>query len=507
MRTEKSFKNLAYAVLLQIVSSLLSFSIRYVLVHVLGKEAVSLNGLFTEVIAMLSLAELGVGTAIVYNLYKPLRENDEEKLAQLMNLFKTAYRIIALVVFSAGLLLLPFVHLLVSKINIELWYLRLIYFLFLLQTSLSYLFSYKGMLITADQKGYVVSRYSLIVKVLFAGLSIAVLLLTKNYIAYLLLQIASTLTGNFVVSCIVSRRYQFLRRRDRLPAEERKQVFANIKNIFIGTLSGKIVNSTDNILISTMVGTLYIGAYSSYTMLVNALKNLIVQFRNATTGSMGDLLAEGNHKQTELVLRRLTFITFVPTLIASVGIYTVSTPFIRLIYGEDYTLPTAVVFIIALNMFIYLIKNPLWEAVGVSGLFAQDKNISIAGDVVNLVVSILLGQIIGIAGILIGTICTLVTEHILKIRLFFGKYLQQDAGPYVKLLLTETAVGLFCILGSGLICSLLPVSNLYLQILAYGICSEAFTIGLLFLLFRKTPEFKYSVDTVKALLSGQRKSR
>lgn len=496
-RTACSLKNLVYGGITQAVSSLLSFVSRFALIHIMGLEAVSLNGLFTEVIAMLSLAELGVSTAITYHLYKPLREHDEEKLAQLMNFFKTAYRLIALTIFIIGLLLLPYIHLLVTRMEVELWYLRLIYFLFLVQTALSYLFSYKGSLISADQKSYVVSQCTLAVRVLSTTLSIVFLVLTKNYIIYLLFQISAVLGSNIAVSIRVNRRYPLLKRKDRLPAEERRQAFTDIRYLFIGVLSGKITNSTDNILISTLVGTLYVGAYGGYTAIINAMKSLLMQIHLATSGSMGDLVAEGNLEKMDHVLRRLTFITFCPTVFAAVAIYTISTPFIRLVYGEMYLMPMEVVFLCVLNFFIYLIKNPLWSLMAVSGLFAENKNISLAGDGLNLLVSILLGRKLGIVGILLGTSCTLLLQCILKTRLLFRKFLNLSGGPYILLVIKEAVVCVVCILTAQALCIRLPISNLYLQILGYGICSTAITAAVFFLAFSSAPEFAFVMETVK----------
>ena len=232
MRVEKSLKNLIYGCVSQTVFSLYGFVMRFALIHTLGVEAVSLNGLFTEVLAMLSLAEMGVGYAIVYHLYVPLREKDERKLAQLMNLYKTAYRFIALVIFAAGLCLLPFVHLFVSRMEIDLGYLRLIYFLFLVQTASSYLWSYKSSLFSADQKGYMTVRCSLLIRGAFHAVNIVFLLLTRNYIVYLLIQILSTLAVNLAISRKADGQYPFLRRRSSCPKERRSR-FSVISNIYL----------------------------------------------------------------------------------------------------------------------------------------------------------------------------------------------------------------------------------------------------------------------------------
>ncbi len=500
MRTQRSLKNLIYGGLSQAVYSLLNFVVRFALIHTLGIEAVSLNGLFTEVIAVLSLAEMGVGSAIVYHLYAPLKDQDEERLAKLMNLFRSAYRLIALAIFVIGLVLLPFVHRLVSRMEIDLNYLRLIYFLFLLQTASSYLFSYKTALLNADQKVYVISQCTMAVRIVSTGLSIAFLTATKNYIVYLLIQIAAVLSTNIAISIRADRQYPFLKRRDRLPAAEKKEVLSNVKYLFVVVLSGKITNSTDNILISTMVGTLRVGAYGSYTMIVNALNSILLQIHHATTGSIGNLVAEGDHCHTESVLRRLTFITYCPTVFSAVGIYVVSTPLIRLVFGEEYLLAMPVVFVCTMNFCIYLIKNPLWAVMSVSGLFAENKNISVTGDILNLFVSILLGKWLGIAGILLGTSCTLVVQHVLKTRLLFQRFLHLPARAYVSLISRELACCAVCMLTAQGVCAMLPIANPYWQIVVYGVCAELMAVGINMLFFYRMQEFDYAFKMGRAVL-------
>ena len=294
-----------------------------------------------------------------------------------------------------------------------------------------------------------------------------------------------------------------MKRKEKLPCAEAKEVLANIKYLFIEVLSGKITNSTDNILISTMVGTLHIGAYSCYTMLIHAMSSLMIQLHHATTGSIGNLVAEGNNNYTETVLRRLTFITYCLTIVGVVGIYTVSTPFIHLLYGKDYLLPMPVVFVCVMNLLIYCIKNPLWYMMTVSGLFAQNKNISLTGDFLNLMVSILLGRKLGILGILLGTSCTLIIQYALKGWVLFHRFLYVDGMKYIALVMKILCTGIVCILCAQAVCIRLMVSNLYFQVLLYGFCSVAITIGINFMAFHSNREFQYAVDIIKSLLGGR----
>ena len=197
-RTEKSIKNIATAMIVQVITLLLSFVTRTLLVKSLGVESVSLNGLFTEVISMLSLTELGVGSAIIYNLYKPLAQGDEEKICQLMRLFKVAYRVIALATFVIGCSLIPIINLLVKDISYSDNYVRIVYFLFVVQTSTSYLFSYKVSLLNADQRKFIHSIINVAVKCVCTGISAIVLFTTYNFILYLLVVIVFNFMTNVI---------------------------------------------------------------------------------------------------------------------------------------------------------------------------------------------------------------------------------------------------------------------------------------------------------------------
>ena len=498
MRVERSIKNFIYGGIAQVASSCLSFLTRMVLIRTLGAEAVSLNGLFTEVIAMLSLAEMGVGTAITYNLYKPLRDHNEKKLAELINLFKNAYRAISALIFTVGLCILPYVHLFVSRIRIDLGYLRLVYFFFLVQTASSYLFSYKASLLYADQKMYIVSKYTMIIKMLMAGFSILILILTRKYLIYLFCQIITTLAVNILISRKADCLYPFLKRSDRLSVEERKSVFSNIRHLFIANLSGKITNSTDNILISMLVGTLHIAAYGSYSMLTNSFSAVMTQLNSATSGSVGNLMAEGDKRHMDEVLRRLTFVTYCPAILCANGVCCASTAFVSILFGKEYILPQPVVAVLSFNFFISLIKNPLWQMMQVSGLFARDKNISIAGSTINLILSVVLGSRYGIIGILLGTTSTYLVQIILKIKLLYRDFFFLSGGKYSFLIARLSLAYLSSAVLSHFLGRWFTVTlNIYQEFLIRGVISVVVAGSLTVLLFGHSEEMKYAVQLWK----------
>lgn len=496
-RTYKSIRNVKWGVILQLVGILTKFITRTVFVKTLGMDFNGLNGLFTEVISMMSLAEMGVGTAVTYNLYKPLAEKDNEALKRLMGLFKKAYRIIGFVMLGLGLLLSPFIHLIVRDVPFERDYIRLIFLLFTAQTAFSYFFAYKRSLLNADQNNYIVSIFSAAFNVLLMALSVGILLLTGNYVAYLIIQIAVTVVSNAVISLYADRRYPFLRKTSMVNKQERKSVLANIKHIFIGTLSGKITTSTDNILISVLISTHLTGIYSNYSLIMNSVSNLFCRMTESLSGGFGNLLATEDGAHAEHVFRRISFLFSAAGMLVSVVLYSVMTPFVKLWIGENGVIGRGTLFVCAVNVFFFIAREPLWKFVEVSGLFARDKNISIAGSAINLVVSVALGMSWGMTGIFIGTTCTLVIQIVLKVRLLYGKRLSMNWLPCAVRWLKVSLLTCGSMLLSGLVCSKTGLSAPLTDIAVKLLIGAAVPLVIICIFYGKTEEFSYAVNMIK----------
>ena len=431
-RTEKSLRNFIFAVASQVITVALSFITRTCLIYCLGIEAVSINGLFTEVITALSLAELGVGSAIVYNLYKPLAEGDHQKVSQLMNLFRKAYRIIALATLVIGISLTPWLQFFIRDLSYDISYIRVIYLMFVFQSVVSYLFSYKLALLEADQNSYIVTKISTIFRIIGTILILIILVTTKKYIFFLGANILLVILTNAYASHVVDKKYPYINKNERLPKEERTQIFGNIRNIFVKQFAGRVVDSTDNILISTLVSTLLVGYYSNYLVVIGVFKQLADKMMAAATASMGNLYVTERTENKIETLNRLTFIFYVFASIASVGTFACVQPFIKLWLGDNYLLDYSVVAILCLLLVTEITYQPLSTAMHLSGYFEIGRNISFVSAVMNLAVSIVLGMKIGLIGIFIGTMCTYTIEIIAKVHYLFKLYFKENSIQYVS---------------------------------------------------------------------------
>ena len=494
-RTEKSIRNFIFAVAAQAVTVALSFITRTCLIYYLGIEAVSINGLFTEVITALSLAELGVSSAIVYNLYKPLSEGDHQKVSQLMNLFRKAYRIIALVTLVIGGSLTPWIQYFIRDLSYDINYIRIIYLMFVLQSAVSYLFSYKIALLEADQNAYIFTKISTIFRIFGTILILIILVATKKYIVFLGTNILLVIATNAYASHVVNRKYPYLDKKERLPKEERAQIFGNIRNIFVKQFAGRVVDSTDNILISTLVSTLLVGYYSNYLVVIGVFKQLADKMMSAAMASMGNLFVTEKTESKVETLTRLTFIFFVFASIASVGVFACVQPFIKLWLGEEYLLDYSVVTILCILLVTEITYKPLSSALHLSGFFAIGRNISFVSAVVNLAVSIVLGMKIGMIGIFIGTMCTYTIEIIAKVHYLFKLYFQEDSFQYICFWLRM----LFVFISEIII---IYFVNMYLHFSALpafvfnGFLSILLTFAMITLVFCRTDAFIYSKHLV-----------
>lgn len=499
-RIQNSVKNVSYGLIVAVLNTVASFVSRTILVKTLGLEILGINGLFTEVIAMLSLAELGVGMAIIYSLYKPIHNNDYSQISKLMSLYKSAYTTIAGVTLVLGIGLTPFIHNLISDINYPLRYIQLIFSLFVVRTASTYFFSYKTALLNADQKQYIVSLTTAIIKLIFTGIIVFVLIISHNYVVYLVMLIIQNLVTNFILSLYVDKKYPWIDYKEKLTRSERNKVFSDIKNIFIKRISGVITSSTDNVLISTLVSTLQVGLYSNYVLLFSVIRTLKQQFTNGIAASIGNLSISSEVQHCVVVLKRLTFLYFLFGIIMASGLMAVSGTFIAIWLGKEFVMPYSIINVAIFNLYFEICCEPLWQYLETSGLFKSDKNIAIIGSTINLIISIVLGIKIGISGILVGTVCTQVVQMILKARLIFQKNFHISPWSYFALWIRMILAYMALIFIQYFLIGNIIIENIYIEFLAKGSIAVGVAIVLVILFFAKTDEYSYSKRLFIALI-------
>lgn len=491
-RTKNVTINSLVSLLCQVFNLFFNFLTRTVFIKILGAEYLGVNGLFTNILTILSFAELGIGNAIVFNLYKPLAQNDKKKIASLMLLYKKAYTVIGLFVLGAGILITPFLNIIIkTKPNIS-ENISVLYILFLLNTVVSYFFVYKKNIIIADQKNYItliVTQVTTIVRVI---LQTVFLLLTHNFVVYLILQIVCTLIENFVCSALADKMYPCLNETKpiQLPKSETQSIFADVKALAIYKFGSVILNGTDNILISMLLSVRDVGLASNYTLLINSANSILGRIIEAFTASVGNLNTESNPKKQYDVFKKIMFISSWIYGFAAVGIYLVSKDFIIAWIGEDYILGSLVVFAICFDFYVKGVQAAPYMYRTTLGLFVQGKWAAVIAAAVNLILSVILCKFIGLAGIFIATpISRLVSTGIIDPYLIYKRTFKRNVVEYFGMYVGYLLLFILITIASNLVIDRILISGWMGVVVKAIIITVIFNIIMVIVFFR-TKMFK-----------------
>lgn len=404
-RTSNSIKNIKSGFIVQFVNKFMSFISRSVFIYCLNTEYLGVNGLFSNVLSILSFAELGIGSAIIYNMYKPVATNDIEKVKSLMKLYKKTYNLIGIIIFVLGLCLIPFMGYIVTDVPNIKENIIFIYLLFLFDTASSYFFTYKKSIIIANQKQSVINNIDSIFYLLRNVIQIIFLFMTRNFIIYLCIQILGTFLENVYISHKANKMYPYLKERNikALKKSERKHIFENVKSLAIYQFGAVVMNGTDNILISAMLGVSIVGLVSNYTLILNSVKQVISTALNGLTASVGNLNATSNNEKKEIVYLQLTFAYYILYSFCSLAFICIINPFVNIWLGNKYVMSFSIALALGLTLFIEGIRMPGFMFRTTLGLFEKSKFTPYIGAITNIILSIILCKFCGLVGIFIAT--------------------------------------------------------------------------------------------------------
>lgn len=389
----------------QIITNLMMFLCRTIFIKLLGENYLGVNGLFSNILGMLSLAELGITPAIVYALYKPVAQKDEKRIAQYMNFYKKAYWLIATVIAVIGLSLVPFLEFFI-KDSSGIQHLRFIYIIMLSTNALSYLFAYKTQIFIVDQKNYVTVLFQNAFLIVQNIVQIVVLYYTRNFIIYILVQFVTTMLCNILLYCKAQREYTFLKKYKRLKLDKQsiKDVYQKVRATMMHKLGGFILNSTDNLVLSAYVGLGAVGLYSNYVMIIGIIQSYMRQVFSAVSASIGNLVATTGEKRQYEVFRMTYFVSFCLHCFCFACFWTLFEPFITLWIGAHYVLDKGTVFVVLVNFYLYGTQGAIDSFVNASGLFWRTRYKPVFECLINLGVSVYLAKTMGIIGVFIGTL-------------------------------------------------------------------------------------------------------
>lgn len=505
-RTTNTILNFTSSIAGQLIAIIMQFAVRTVFINTLGKSYLGINGLFSNILSMLSLAEMGVGSAIIFKLYEPLTKNDKARIKSLMNFYMIVYRYIGLVVSIIGIMLIPVLPIIIKDYE-KLHALGIntvfIFFLYLFDSVASYLFfAYKSAIIKADQKEYYINLISYIFTIGVGVLQIVSLLIWGRFEIYVVITVLKTIIQNLMIASYANKKYPFLIERDKLKLDshEAKSIFKDCGALFIYKVNNVVVKSTDNIVLSAFIGLDYVALYSNYLIFYTTIRGMIVKVFNSVAHSIGNLHAIGDTQKEYKVFESTMYISHIIGGTAFVGIFVVSDEVIRAWLGDSWIIVQPFAFLMGLEIYTASIKQALAKYRTAYGLFRQGWARPLVGMIINLVLSIYLVNYLGISGVLVGTIiadwatCVWFDPLILH-NIGFKK--EFSVGVYFLKFIRNTIIVLFVGLIDYLVCTNFIVGCGWISVIVHTIiCGITVPLCLLIMSY-KTQEAQYLLNLTK----------
>jgi O-antigen/teichoic acid export membrane protein len=432
-RTEYSVKNAYISSISRIAAILMGYMVRVVFTHTLSESYVGINGLFTNILNLLALSELGIDSAITYALYRPIAESKRDEQKSLLRLCRRYYRMAAMAVILIGLLALPFMYLLIKN-QTQMENLILIYLLYLLNPALSYLLIYKKSLIDANQLYYIGIFYQTVFWVIQDILQIIILLTTKNFILFLLVFLLGTIGGNICISGKANQLYPYVKEKNVKPLEriKRKEIAKNIQAMFLHKIGNIAVNNTNNLILSSFVGIISSGIYSNYYLIIQSVNQMLSQMFKGLTASIGSLAVTRNVGRVKKVYETAFFISHWMYGLGAICLYELLEPFILISFGKSYLFSREIALILCIIFFITGMKDATLIFRDSLGLFRYDKYISILCAALNLIISILLVRQYHTIGVFAGALASLLlTSAWLEPFVLYKFYLKLSFYPFL----------------------------------------------------------------------------
>lgn len=495
MRTKNSILNVITGIATQLLLALVGFVSRRVFVMQLGIDMQGINATLTSIITMLSVTELGIGTAIMCNLYKPLEEKNVPKIVALMQLYSKVYKVIAGIVLGLGIIVAPFVPKIVNEPDlVSNSYIISVFMLFLADVIVSYLFVYKRSIIIADQKNYIVTLAHLFSAVLMNIAQVVVLILTKNFVLFLVFKIFFRLVENIILAYIANKKYPYIVTKEKYKVEKdiTSNIVGNTKALALHYIGNYLITGTDSLIIQRFLGSFVAGVYSNYYMIVLAIQEALRQFSIGIMASFGNLIACDEKDRLYNSFNQSFFIGFGLANFASISMLCLFNDFIEKIWiGDNSTLALPVVCIICFNSYMVIISDPLSNLRASAGLFRPDRYLHLFLAALNLIVSIVLVRIIGIFGVFLGTLlCLCIKEGTVLPIIIYKNLFNKSVWNYHKKLLVYIAFSVVCAALTYGLCSFVTISNAFLLIIVKAIICVIVPNLLLLLVFCRTSEFK-----------------
>ena len=501
-RTQNATRNIMFNGMAQMMNMLVPFIMRSVIFNFLGVEYLGLSGLFRSILSILNLAELGVGSAMVFSMYKPIAEDDTETICALMKMYRLFYRIIGLVILSIGLVLTPFLpHLINGEVTADV-NLYVLYYMSLGSTVLTYwLFAYKNCLLSAHQRGDIVSKVSMIVHLVEYVLKILVLILFRNYYFYLIIQIVAQVAVNILVALRVNRIYPNYSPRGDLPKEKMLGIATRVRDLFTSNFSYVISNSADTLVISSFLGLAVLAIYQNYYFVISSLRTMIEVIVGACIAGIGNSLVTESREKNYKDLKKMTVLFGWLMSISGAMLLCMYQPFMQIWMGEENMLEFEYVICFVIYFYSIGMNKLLSMFKDAAGIWKIDKWRPLTAALVNLALNLATVKWLGLYGVLLSTVISIVFIQIpwVMYNLFRAVFPHEHMWEYVRMFCSIVVVELICCVTSWFACSWIDL-GVWPTLIINAVISFAIPNIIFFAVFGRSDSFKESAAQIKRVV-------
>lgn len=491
-RTRNSERNIIFGTINRLLAYVIPFVIRTLLIRILGTEYLGLNSLFTSVLQVLSLTELGFGTAIVYSMYQSVADDDIQQINKLLNFYRKIYFYVGIIILIVGCILIPFLPYLVDGTIPDGINLTLVYIVYLLNTVASYIFfAYKRSVFGAYQRLDIDDNISSILHLLIYPAEAVILIVTKNYYLFILMTPVMTVFQNFICSVVVDRRYPQIKAKGELSKEDRNELINKTKNLFVHRVGNTLSTSFDSIIVSSVFGLSMLAIYSNYNYVITVIIGFMTIAYGGVTAGIGNSLITETKEHNKQLFKRLDFMNSWVVIFCTTCLVCLYQPFMHIWVGDENSLDIVSAILFSTFFYIFTSRKIVLTYKDAAGLWEPDRLKPIVGGIVNLVLNIVLSHFIGVNGVIISTIISyLFIEIPWENHVFFRRvFHESERWYYVK----HFGYTVSCIAVVGVtyfICHRLERGNLISFLEQIAVCAVVPNV-LFFLLYRRSVEMEF----------------
>lgn len=504
-RTKNATRNILFGIILKLYQIVVPFFMRTAMIYFMGVQYLGLNSLFTSVLQVLNLAELGVGSAMVFSMYKPIANDDDTTICALMQLYKVYYRIIGSIIAVIGVILTPFVpHLIKGDVpqGINVY---VLYLLNLSTTVLSYwLFAYKNSILQAHQRNDIVSKVSLIINTIQYGLQILVLWLLHDYYVYVIVALMTQAFTNIATACAANKIYPQFKAKGKVPKEEVQIINKRIRDLFTSKIGAVVVNSADTIVISAFLGLTMLAIYQNYYYILTSVMGFVTIIFSSCTAGIGNSLVVESQDKNYKDLNKFTLIISWIAGVCSCCFLSLFQPFMKIWVGEELMLDYTAVICFVVYYYIYEINQLLNLYKDAGGIWHEDRYRPLATAIANLGMNLIMVNIWGIYGVLLSTVLSMLFVGMpwLFHNLFSTMFHKKQLPGYIKNVFFYTGISMIACLITVIICYYINMDGFSTFIVRLVICM-AIPNAIFFITYHKTEEYQATLLLMNNMTKGR----